>query len=113
MACAFPSTSPCSTSTPPTGLTSARSRSARAARSALIIQDMQNDVIIGGGACADSGALARARHQNAVENVARRADACRSAGMPVIHVWYIVEQGASGLRQNAPLFRGVKDANAL
>ena len=33
--------------------------------------------------------------------------------MPVIHVWYIVEQGAHGLKQNAPLFQGVKDANAL
>ena len=31
----------------------------------------------------------------------------------MIHVWYIVEQGAPGLKQNAPLFQGVKDANAL
>ena len=41
------------------------------------------------------------------------AAACRKAGVPVIHVWYIVEQGAPGLKQNAPLFQGVKDANAL
>ena len=33
--------------------------------------------------------------------------------MPVIHVWYIVEQGSPGLKQNAPLFEGVKGANAL
>ena len=31
----------------------------------------------------------------------------------MIHVWYIVEPGAPGLKQNAPLFQGVKDANAL
>jgi gluconolactonase len=31
----------------------------------------------------------------------------------VIHVWYIVEPGAVGLEQNAPLFEGVKEANAL
>ena len=31
----------------------------------------------------------------------------------MIHVWYIVEPGAPGLKQNAPLFEGVKDANAL
>jgi gluconolactonase len=31
----------------------------------------------------------------------------------VIHVWYIVEPGATGLRQNAPLFQGVLEANAL
>ena len=82
-------------------------------RSALIIQDLQNDVIIEGGAFADSGAPAHATAQNVVGNVADLAAACRSAGVPVIHVWYIVEQGASGLRQNAPLFQGVKEANAL
>src|SRR3954463_16533778 len=82
-------------------------------RSALIIQDLQNDVISEGGAFADSGAPAHATAQNVVRNVADLAAACRAAGVPVIHVWYIVEAGAPGLRQNAPLFRGVKDANAL
>jgi gluconolactonase len=84
-----------------------------AARTALVIQDMQNDVIIEGGAFADSGAPAHATAQNVVGNVADLAAACRAAGIPVIHVWYIVEKGAPGLRQNAPLFRGVKDADAL
>jgi gluconolactonase len=83
------------------------------ARTALIIQDLQNDVIIEGGAFADSGAPAHATSQNVVGNVAKLADACRAAGSPVIHVWYIVEPGAVGLRQNAPLFQGVKEANAL
>jgi gluconolactonase len=82
-------------------------------RTALIIQDMQNDVIIEGGAFADSGAPEHAKAQNVVENVARLAAACREAGVPVIHVWYIVEPGAPGLKQNAPLFQGVKEANAL
>ena len=31
----------------------------------------------------------------------------------MIHIWYIVEPGAVGLQLNAPLFNGVKDANAL
>jgi gluconolactonase len=84
---------------------------ARAA--ALVIQDLQNDVIIEGGAFADSGAPAHATSQNVVGNVAGLARACRDAGVPVIHVWYIVEQGAPGLKQNAPLFEGVKGANAL
>jgi gluconolactonase len=82
-------------------------------RCALVIQDMQNDVIIEGGAFADSGAPAHAVAQNAVANVADLAAACRSAGVPVIHIWYIVEKGAPGLRQNAPLFQGVKEADAL
>jgi nicotinamidase-related amidase len=51
---------------------------------ALIIQDLQNDVI---------------------------SEA--AAGVPVIHVHYIVEKGAAGLKLNAPLFQGVKEADAL
>jgi gluconolactonase len=82
-------------------------------RSALVIQDMQNDVIIEGGAFADSGAPAHAIAQNAVANVADLAAACRAAGVPVIHIWYVVEDGSAGLKQNAPLFQGVKGANAL
>jgi gluconolactonase len=82
-------------------------------RCALIIQDLQNDVIIEGGAFADSGAPAHATAQNVVANAADLAATCRSAGVPVIHIWYIVEAGAAGLRQNAPLFQGVKEANAL
>jgi len=80
---------------------------------AMLIQDLQNDVIIEGGAFADSGAPAHATSQNVVENVKGLAEAVRKAGVPVIHVWYVVEQGAPGLKQNAPLFQGVKDANAL
>ena len=41
------------------------------------------------------------------------AETCRARGVPVIHIWYIVEPGATGLRPNAPLFQGVRDANAL
>ena len=84
-----------------------------AGRSALVIQDMQNDVIIEGGAFADSGAPAHATAQAVVANVAALADACRDKGVPVIHVWYVVEQGAAGLKLNAPLFQGVKEADAL
>jgi gluconolactonase len=82
-------------------------------RCALIIQDLQNDVMIEGGAFADSGAPAHATSQNVVGNVADLAAACRSMGVPVIHIWYLVEDGAQGLKQNAPLFQGVKEANAL
>ena len=81
-------------------------------RAALIIQDLQNDVMAEGGAFADSGAPVHAKEQNVVENVKRLADACRRSGVPVIHVWYVVEPGAVGLKLNAPLFQGVKDENA-
>jgi gluconolactonase len=83
------------------------------ARTALLIQDLQNDVIIEKGAFAETGSPQHALEQNVVVNVKRLANAFRRAGAPVIHVWYIVEKGAPGLKLNAPLFNGVKDTNAL
>ena len=80
---------------------------------ALVIQDLQNDVIIEGGAFAESGSPQHAKEQNVVENSAKLADACRAKGVPVIHVHYIVEAGAPGLKLNAPLFQGLKEANAM
>ena len=82
-------------------------------RTALLVQDMQNDVIIEKGAFADSGSPGHATEQNVVANVKKLAAAFRKAGAPVIHVWYIVEEGAPGLKLNAPLFQGVKETNAL
>jgi len=83
------------------------------ARTALIIQDLQNDIIMEGGAFADSGAPAHAASQNVVENVKGVAAVARAAGVPVIHIHYIVEAGAAGLKLNAPLFQGVKESDAL
>jgi len=80
---------------------------------ALIIQDLQNDVISEGGAFADSGSPQHAKEQNVVANASRLADAARKKGVAVIHVHYIVEPGALGLSLNAPLFQGVKDTKAL
>lgn len=82
-------------------------------RTALIIQDMQNDVIMPGGAFAESGSPEHAKAQNVVENSRRLAEACRRAGVMVIHVWFICEPGHPGIAANAPLFEGLKEANAL
>jgi gluconolactonase len=82
-------------------------------RCALIIQDMQNDVVMEGGAFASSGSPQHCREQNAIENIQRLADRCRALGIPVIHVWFLVPEGARGLTQNAPLFEGVLDARAM
>lgn len=83
------------------------------ARCALIIQDMQNDVVMDGGAFASTGSPIHCREQNAIENARRLAERCRALGIPVIHVWFKVEPGAPGLTLNAPLFEGLLDANAL
>jgi gluconolactonase len=83
------------------------------ARCAMIIQDLQNDVIMEGGAFADSGAPAHARQQRVVDNVRRLAEAARVRGIVIIHVWFVVEPGAPGVTLNAPLFEGLVDAKAL
>ena len=82
-------------------------------KTALIIQDLQNDVITEGGAFASSGAPAHAKKQNVVENVKKLAGAMRKAGAIVIHIHYIVEPGAPGLKLNAPLFRGLAESKAV
>jgi gluconolactonase len=82
-------------------------------RAVLIVQDLQNDVMMAGGAFAETGAPEHAKEQNVVENVKRLADACRAASIPVLHVHYIVEEGAPGLKLNAGLFQGVKDTGGL
>lgn len=82
-------------------------------RCAMIIQDMQNDVIMDGGAFAESGAPAHARQQHVVENVRRVAEAARARDVAIIHVWFVVEPGAPGVTLNAPLFEGLVDSKAM
>ena len=82
-------------------------------RCAMIIQDLQNDVIMDGGAFADSGAPGHARQQRVVDNVRRLAEAARARGVVIIHVWFVVEPGAPGVTLNAPLFEGLVDSGAM
>jgi gluconolactonase len=82
-------------------------------RCALIIQDMQNDVVMEGGAFAASGAPAHCREQNAIGNARKLAERCRSLGIPVIHVWFVRRPDGKGMTLNAPLFEGVIDGNAM
>ncbi|MEX2520323.1 MAG: isochorismatase family protein [Paracoccaceae bacterium] len=83
------------------------------AKTALIIQDMQNDVMMDGGAFAASGAPDHARAQNVLANSTRLAAACRAKGIMVLHVWFVCEPGHPALGRNAPLFEGTHEANAL
>lgn len=82
-------------------------------RTAMIIQDLQNDVMIDGGAFAHTGSPDHARSQNVIGNVRRLADHVRSRGGMIIHVHMILEPGAPYLCQHAELQRGLKDLNAL
>ena len=82
-------------------------------RCALLIQDMQNDVVMEGGAFAASGAPRHCTEQNAIANIARLAAHCRRVGVPVIHIWFVVEPGAPGVTLNCPLFEGLVESKGL
>lgn len=82
-------------------------------RTAMILQDLQNDVMMDGGAFAQTGSPDHARSQNVLSHVRRLADAVRARGGMIIHVWMVLEPGAPYLCQHAGLQRGLKDNNAL
>lgn len=82
-------------------------------RCAMIIQDMQNDVVMEGGAFASTGSPIHCKQQNAIENARRLAEHCRKLGIPVIHVWFCRRADGRDMTLNAPLFEGSIDANAL
>jgi nicotinamidase-related amidase len=87
-----------------------------AKRTALLILDLQNDVIGAEGAFAGSGSPAHAEAQNVVANVRRLADAARKAGTAVIHVHHFGSVGTASdadSAQNAGLWKGVREVNAL
>lgn len=82
-------------------------------KSVLIIQDMQNDVMMPGGAFAETGSPIHAQEQNVVENIKRLANACRQKGVLVLHVWLVCETGHAAMAKNSPLMEGLIGANAM
>jgi gluconolactonase len=78
------------------------------ARTALILQDLQNDVMMDGGAFAATGSPDQARAQNVLTHAARLAAAAQAKGVMVIHVWMVCEPGHPNLAQHAALMQGLK-----
>jgi gluconolactonase len=86
------------------------------ARTAVLILDLQNEVIHEKGAFGSTGAAAHAVEQDVVANAARLAAAARSAGSHVIHVHHQRSVGAGNgadSKQNAPLWRNMAEADAM
>ncbi|MFN8188658.1 MAG: cysteine hydrolase [Gaiellales bacterium] len=84
-------------------------------RSALVALEFQNDVVMPGSSFGEGGeaAAAHAKSRNALPNAKSVLAAARAAGLPVIHVQYVVERGATGLKLNTGLFQAVKDVKGL
>ena len=82
-------------------------------KTAMILQDLQNDVITEGGAFAGGGSSDHATSQNVVANAKRLANAARARGVMIIHVWMVIEPGAPYMAQHAGIHKGLKGKNAL
>ncbi len=82
--------------------------------SALLIIDMQNDVVHPKGGWASAGSPAHAKQQNTVRHIKTIAERARRRRLPVIHILHALTPGGRDAAQNAPLFRNlVKSGNNL
>lgn len=86
-------------------------------RTAVIVIDMQNDVVHPDGVWGGpSGAGAHCAEQNAVANIGAICDAARKAGSRVIHVHHAPSVGAADdadSKQNAGLWRDTRESGGL
>ena len=82
-------------------------------KTALLIVDLQNDNLTTGGKFEDSGAVEHAKEQNVVENIKNIAEKARQAGIPVFHNLFIVEKGAKGIGNRAPIFRAIAEMESI
>ena len=85
-------------------------------RCAMIIQDLQNDVIMDGGAFAESGAPAHAREQRVVDKsdgwLRSRGHAASSSSMSGL-IAPLANRERPGVTLNAPLFEGPSEHKAM
>lgn len=82
-------------------------------KTALLIVDLQNDNLSVGGKFENSGAVEHAKSQNVVENIKNIADKARKVGIPVFHNLFIVEEGAKGIGDRAPIFKSIAETGSI
>lgn len=82
-------------------------------KTALLIIDLQNDNLIKGGKFETSGAVEHAEKQNVVENIKVIANKAREVGVPVFHNHFVVEEGAKGIGNRAPIFRAIAETGSI
>ncbi|MGD9538874.1 MAG: cysteine hydrolase family protein [Alphaproteobacteria bacterium] len=79
---------------------------------ALLIIDMQNDVVHPKGGWAAAGSPIHAKKQNTVAHIKAILERARRRRLPVIHILHAMTPGGRDARTNSPLFRNlVKSGN--
>lgn len=82
-------------------------------KTALLIVDLQNDNLVKGGKFENSGAVEHAEKQNVVENIKAIAEKAREVGVSVFHNLFVVEKGAKGIGNRAPIFRAIAETESI
>ncbi len=82
-------------------------------KTALLVVDLQNDNLVKGGKFEASGAVEHAEKQNVIENINAISDKAREAGIPVFHNLFVVEKGAKGIGDRAPIFRAIAESESI
>lgn len=82
-------------------------------KTALILCDFDNDIVHPEGKFAGWGFPQDAARRNVIPNSRNLLETARRAGLPVIHVKVAFRPGMAGIPQNAPLWQGAAQAEAL
>lgn len=82
-------------------------------KTALILCDFDNDIVHPDGKFAGWGFPQEAARRNVISNSRNLLAAARRAGMPVIHIKVAFRAGMAGIPQNAALWQGAAEAEAL
>jgi nicotinamidase-related amidase len=83
------------------------------AKTGLLVMDFQNDIVDPKGVMGSQGMAAQVQEKKAIEHTATALAAARSAGMLIAHVGVAFRPGHPEIGPGAPLFQGIKQANAL
>lgn len=82
-------------------------------RTALLVLDLQNDIIHENGKGTSTGVAAMVRESGLVIQVNALLAACRRAGLPVIHVMVQFRPGHPEIGRTTRLFGGIRKAGSL
>ncbi len=80
---------------------------------ALILMDLQNEVLSSKGFVGGMGMAAQAAEKNVVRNTRKALDKARASGIPVIHVGMSFRKGHPDINGVPPIFHHLKDAKAF
>ena len=81
--------------------------------SALLLMDIQNDIVDPAGKLGRHGMAAEVERMHAIENSARSLAAARAAGLMVVHVIVAFRPGHTDVTPHSKLLASIGQANAL